>query len=79
MADRTIDGRVVSSSWRTAPLWGLAEALRSGRIALLHDGRAASLEEAILWHEGQAASARGNFMALNAATRRQLLDWLATL
>lgn len=79
LADRTVEGRVVRSLWRTAPLWGLAEALRSGRSALLHDGRAASLEEAILWHEGQAATARANFMALDATTRRQLLDWLATL
>jgi CxxC motif-containing protein (DUF1111 family) len=79
LADRTVDGRVVQSRWRTAPLWGLAEALRAGQPALLHDGRAAGLEEAILWHEGQAATARGNFMALDAATRRQLLDWLATL
>jgi CxxC motif-containing protein (DUF1111 family) len=57
----------------------MAEALRTGRIALLHDGRAASIEEAILWHEGQAAASRRRFIALDAAARRQLLDWVATL
>lgn len=79
LADRTIDGRPVESRWRTAPLWGLAHALQSGSVALLHDGRARSIEEAILWHEGQAQDARRRFMALDAASRRQLLDWIATL
>ncbi len=79
LADRSVADKVVSSRWRTAPLWGMAEAIRSGRLALLHDGRAASIEEAILWHEGQADAARRQFMALDAAARRQLLDWLATL
>jgi CxxC motif-containing protein (DUF1111 family) len=79
LADRTVAGTVVQSRWRTAPLWGLAEAVQPGRAGLLHDGRAGTIEEAILWHEGQGAAARGNFMALDAGTRRQLLDWLATL
>jgi CxxC motif-containing protein (DUF1111 family) len=79
LADRTVSGRPVRSLWRTAPLWGLAFALKSGPIALLHDGRAASIEEAILWHEGQAEQARRRFMKLDAASRRQLLEWIATL
>jgi CxxC motif-containing protein (DUF1111 family) len=79
LADRTVAGRIVQSRWRTAPLWGLGEAIMPGRAGLLHDGRAGSIEEAILWHEGQAATARANFIALDARTRRQLLDWLATL
>jgi CxxC motif-containing protein (DUF1111 family) len=79
LADRTVDGRTVTSRWRTAPLWGLAHALQTGSVALLHDGRAAGIEEAILWHEGQASDARRRFMALDAASRRRLLDWIATL
>ena len=79
LADRTVDGRKVTSLWRTPPLWGLAHALHAGPVALLHDGRAASIEEAILWHEGQAGAARRRFMALDAKARRQLLDWIATL
>lgn len=79
LADRTVAGRVVPSRWRTAPLWGLGEAIKPGRAGLLHDGRAGSIEEAVLWHEGQAAPARGNFIALDAGQRRQLLGWLATL
>jgi len=79
LADRTVAGRVARSHWRTAPLWGLAFALQAGPIALLHDGRASSIEEAILWHEGQGNDARRKFMALDAASRRQLLEWIATL
>lgn len=79
LADRTVAGQPVTSRWRTAPLWGMAHALRSGPVALLHDGRAASIEEAILWHGGQADDARRRFTALDPATRRQLLDWIATL
>lgn len=79
LADRTIAGRTVASRWRTAPLWGLAHALQTGPVALLHDGRAGSIEEAILWHEGQADAARRRFSALDALSRRQLLDWIATL
>jgi CxxC motif-containing protein (DUF1111 family) len=79
LADRTVDGRPATSRWRTAPLWGLAYALQAGPVALLHDGRAASIEEAILWHEGQSDAARRGFMALNAASRQALLDWVASL
>lgn len=79
LADRTVGGRMAQGRWRTAPLWGLSEALRAGPVALLHDGRAASIEEAILWHGGQGSDARRRFIALDAPLRRQLLDWLATL
>jgi CxxC motif-containing protein (DUF1111 family) len=79
LADRRLDGRIVRSRWRTAPLWGLAHARRFDAIALLHDGRAASVEEAILWHDGQAAAARTAFTQLPAAQRRQLLDWVESL
>lgn len=79
LADRTASGLPVRSKWRTAPLWGLAHALRDGQVALLHDGRAGSIEEAILWHEGQAEDSRRRFMRLDAVARRQLLDWVASL
>jgi CxxC motif-containing protein (DUF1111 family) len=79
LADRTVAGTVVPSRWRTPPLWGLAHALQAGPVALLHDGRASSIEEAILWHEGQGAEARRNFMAMDAASRQQLLAWVESL
>lgn len=79
LADRTVAGTPVPSRWRTAPLWGLAHALKAGPVGLMHDGRASSVEEAILWHEGQGAQARRNFMAMDAASRRQLLAWVESL
>ncbi len=79
LADRRVDGRIVKSRWRTAPLWGLAHARRFDAVALLHDGRAASVEEAILWHGGQAGPARNAFTQLPATGRRQLLDWVESL
>jgi len=79
LADHRADGRIVTSRWRTAPLWGLAQALQSGDIALLHDGRAGSVEQAILWHDGQAAGAQRAFQRLPAAERARLLRWIESL
>ncbi|MFC4252970.1 di-heme oxidoredictase family protein [Sinimarinibacterium flocculans] len=78
LADRGADGRPVPTLWRTAPLWGLGHAVSSGRpLALLHDGRARSIEEAVLWHDGAAAPARQRFGRLSHAERNRLLDWVA--
>jgi CxxC motif-containing protein (DUF1111 family) len=79
LADRTLAGQPVKSLWRTAPLWGLAHALKNTDVALLHDGRARTAEEAILWHGGEAEPARHAFMSLLRREREQLLTWLATL
>jgi CxxC motif-containing protein (DUF1111 family) len=80
LADVDISGRVAATKWRTAPLWGVGYISRAGRQpTLLHDGRARTIEEAILWHDGEALTARQNFEHLSAADRRQLLDWIATL
>jgi CxxC motif-containing protein (DUF1111 family) len=79
LADRTIEGQPVSSLWRTAPLWGLAHVLQDRQVALLHDGRARTVEEAILWHGGQAQFSRRAFSALKRSQREQLLAWIATL
>lgn len=79
LADRTAGGQRVKSLWRTAPLWGLAHALQNADAALLHDGRASTPEEAILWHGGEASEARKAFIKLSRREREQLLAWLATL
>lgn len=62
------------SEWRTAPLWGVGRATN-----LLHDGRARSPEEAILWHDGAAADARRRFESLALEDRAALLRFLASL
>jgi CxxC motif-containing protein (DUF1111 family) len=60
--------------WRTPPLWGVADS-----APYLHDGRAATLEEAIKQHGGQGARAAGRFAALSKAEQAQLITFLKTL
>jgi len=80
MADEDVSGAKVTSRWRTAPLWGLGYRARAdSHPTLLHDGRARSAEEAILWHSGEAAHARHNFVELSPRARALLLEWLASL
>jgi CxxC motif-containing protein (DUF1111 family) len=80
MADENAAGEKVPSQWRTAPLWGLGYRIRTEtHPTFLHDGRARSPEEAILWHSGEAARARRNFMDLWGRPRETLLRWLETL
>lgn len=66
--------------WRTAPLWGLGRTeIVGGHSRFLHDGRARSLLEAILWHGGEAATARERFVQRSANDRRALLRFLESL
>jgi len=80
LADRDIAGNSVRSEWRTAPLWGMNAAVTSGQpLRLLHDGRARSVEEAVLWHAGAATAARERFERLGASQRRMLVAWIEEL
>lgn len=69
-----------AAEWRTAPLWGvgLAEERLPNR-GFLHDGRAATIEEAILWHGGEARAARDRFAALASRDRNLLLRFVRSL
>tara|TARA_B110000285_G_C14564362_1_gene354967 strand:- start:204 stop:452 length:249 start_codon:yes stop_codon:yes gene_type:complete len=64
--------------WRTSPLIGIGEHLRSGG-SLLHDGRAKTIEEAILWHEGEAISARDNYLLLKPEHKTLLQSFIKNL
>ena len=80
LADRDVAGHVVAAAFRTPPLWGMGYRLKIEHFpTFLHDGRARSLSEAILWHGGEAASAKEQFMAASAAERGALIGWLGTL
>ena len=80
LADNRTEAEAGGTEWRTAPLWGLSRAVdEQGRGILLHDGRARSLEEAILWHGGEAQKARDAFNALSAPDRAALKSFLLTL
>ena len=68
------------SEWRTAPLWGIGLAEHvGGRVGYLHDGRARTLLEAILWHGGEADGARDAVAAAAPAERSALLAFLKSL
>jgi CxxC motif-containing protein (DUF1111 family) len=80
LADAVREGLASGSEWRTPPLWGLGLlSTVSGQSGLLHDGRARSPEEAILWHGGEAERARERFRHLPRETRAALLEFLGTL
>lgn len=80
LADGRREGLASGSEWRTPPLWGLGylETVH-GETKLLHDGRARSFEEAILWHGGEASAARDRFVQLSKGQRGQLVLFLQSL
>lgn len=69
-----------SSEWRTTPLWGLGlTQLISPEAGFLHDGRAETIEEAILWHGGEAANSRGQYLSLSSSDQVALISFLHSL
>ena len=74
LGDGIEQGDAKMREMRTAPLWGLR-----ARTALLHDGRAKSVIEAITQHDGAAVGSRRRFEALPAQEQRQLLKFLDTI
>ena len=84
MGEGLSDGQQVGvasgSDWRTPPLWGIGLTQTvSGRQAYLHDGRARTLTEAILWHGGEAEKARNAFADLSNDDRQALINFLESL
>ncbi len=75
------EGSALTSEWRTAPLWGLGLSKNSqgGNYFLMHDGRAHSIEEAILLHNGEAANSRLNYHSLSEQDKASLLRFLESL
>ena len=66
--------------WRTPPLWGIGlTAAVSGHTTFLHDGRARSLLEAIVWHGGEAANTTAAVINMAPADRAALLAFLQSL
>jgi len=79
--DGYTEGTALTSEWRTAPLWGigLAKNSQGGSYYLMHDGRAHSLEEAILLHGGEAQSSSFAYQALNQTDKENLIKFLESL
>ena len=80
LADNMGEGLASGSEWRTAPLWniGYTEYV-SYDEAYLHDGRARTLEEAILWHGGEAENSKEAFRTMSASDRSKLITFLKSL
>lgn len=80
LADGSQDYLASGNEWRTPPLWGIGLfEIVNGHTHYLHDGRARNLEEAILWHGGEAENAKNQFMDLSATERNQLILFLKSL
>ena len=80
LADGQTVGGATGREWRTAPLWGIGlTSTVTGKAFFLHDGRARTLEEAILWHGGEAVKARDNYAKLSRTDREKLIAFLESL
>ena len=80
LADNRPEGRATGSEWKTPPLWGIGLSPQvSGHTEYLHDGRARSLLEAILWHGGEAQPQRDAVAAMTPEDREALLSFLGSL
>ncbi|MFD1883718.1 di-heme oxidoredictase family protein [Paracoccus pacificus] len=80
LADNRPESRATGREWRTAPLWGLGLTKTvGGQENYLHDGRATSILEAVLWHGGEAQAARDRVVALSKTDRDALIAFLESL
>jgi len=80
LADERPDFIASGSEWKTPPLWGIGLFAKTNGVPFyLHDGRARTLEEAILWHAGEAEQSKQQFIALSQANRNKLLAFIQSL
>lgn len=80
LADGRPDYLATGNEWRTAPLWGVGIQRKvNGSNALLHDGRARTVEEAILWHGGEASKSKAAFIRLSRKERESLIKFVNSL
>ena len=93
LADNLGEGQASGAEWRTTPLWGLGlSACVVGGVTgpaqkqvctphegYLHDGRARSMVEAILWHDGEGRKSKDGYVALPAADKTALIAFLRSL
>ncbi len=80
LADNRPEGAANGREWRTAPLWGIGLAGTVNEPAsFLHDGRARTILEAILWHDGEAANARDRVKGMTPAQRADLIRFIESL
>ena len=80
LADGRPEGQASGREWRTPPLWGIGLSHTvNAEAGFLHDGRARTLLEAVLWHGGEAQAARDDVVAMSADERAALILFLESL
>lgn len=82
LADNRPEFKATGQEWRTAPLWGIgltAQIVGADKAQFLHDGRARNIEEAILWHGGEAQKIKEKFTHLSKEERTLLLNFVGDL
>ena len=80
LADDLDESGATGREWRTPPLWGIGLTSEvNGHTRFLHDGRARSITEAVLWHGGEAEASRERFQALDKRERAAVLKFLNSL
>jgi uncharacterized integral membrane protein (TIGR00698 family) len=72
--DKIVQGNATGADWRTTPLVGLGL-----RQRFLHDGRAATLRDAVLDHGGEASVVRERFFELTEAEQQAVYRFLSAL
>jgi CxxC motif-containing protein (DUF1111 family) len=80
LADGVIQGDASGTEWKTPALWGVGLVQTVNKdSSFLHDGRARTIEEAVLWHDGEAKASKETFMNYSKAEREQLLAFIESL
>lgn len=79
--DGYTEGSAKTYEWRTPPLWGLglSKISQGGEYYLLHDGRARSIQEAILLHGGEADASKEKYKLLTDDEKKKLILFLESL
>jgi CxxC motif-containing protein (DUF1111 family) len=80
LADGVYEFEASGREWRTAPLWGVGlQKNNTGQQRFLHDGRARTINEAILWHGGEAKSSKQTYLKLTKKQREDLIKFIKAI
>ena len=80
LADGVFEFNATGNEWRTPPLWGIGlQEKMTGEQRFLHDGRARTISEAILWHGGEAEKAKQDFKKLSKQQRQVLIQFVRAI
>jgi len=80
LADHRADYEASGNEWRTPPLWGIGlTEIVNGHQSFLHDGRARSIMEAILWHGGEAKQSKDYVKHLSKSDREALVAFVKSI